>query len=158
MSIQNNLSKFFTCIATCLILFVTDIHAADMEVLQQQCSEIGFKIKTPDNGKCVLKLLKKISTSIDINSSSVSQSQSIEAAQQRNDERQQSYTRDAQRAQRERDYQLQQEMLALQQRSVAAQESAVRAQRAANYQSIIQGIMPRTPVTCLRNGDFTTCR
>jgi hypothetical protein len=141
-----------------LIIVATDIHAADIEVLQQQCAEIGFVIKTPDNGKCVLSLLKKITNTIDSKFNPETQSYSIDAAQKRIDERQQSYARDAERLQRERINQQQQEMLELQRRSVAAQEDAAQAQRAANYQSILQSLTPRAPVNCVRSGSFTTCR
>jgi hypothetical protein len=155
---QEMFSKFFTYMSICLVLFTTDIHATDMELLQQQCAEIGFKVKTPDNGKCVLKLLKKINIATDTKSNSDSQSQSIEAAEQRTYERQQNYAQDADRLQRERMQQQQQEMLELQRRSVVAQENAAQAQRAANYQNIIQSFTPRAPLNCTSMGNFTTCR
>ena len=159
MSIDLPSSKIFIFLITGFLLAAKNIHAADIEVLKQQCVEIGFQIKTPDNGKCVLKMLKKATSSSESNlSSPVATSQTVEAAQQRTYERQQSYARDAERAERERVRQQQLEMLALQRRSVEAQESAAQAQRSANYQNIIQSFTPRTPVTCLRNGDFTTCR
>lgn len=45
---------------TSLFLLANDSYAVDMGVLQEQCAEIGFKIKTPANGKCVLRLMKSV--------------------------------------------------------------------------------------------------
>lgn len=66
---SNNLTIF--CF-TGLLLLANNSYAVDMGVLQEQCAEIGFKMKTPENGKCVLKLMK-----------SVASQQAKEAVQQR---------------------------------------------------------------------------
>ncbi|WP_340122229.1 surface-adhesin E family protein [Methylobacter svalbardensis] len=44
---------------TSLFLLANDSYAVDMGILQEQCAEIGFKMKTPANGKCVLRLMKR---------------------------------------------------------------------------------------------------
>jgi hypothetical protein len=43
------------------ILISVSCYALDMEVLKEQCDDIGFKIHTPDNGKCVLRLMEAAS-------------------------------------------------------------------------------------------------
>jgi len=78
---SNNLIIF--CF-TGLLLLANNSYAVDMGVLQEQCAEIGFKLKTPENGKCVLKLMK-----------SVASQQAKEAAQQKAYEQEQQYKREA---------------------------------------------------------------
>lgn len=56
---SNNLIIF--CF-TSLLLLTNNSYALDIGVLQEQCAEIGFKKKTPENGKCVLKLMKSIAS------------------------------------------------------------------------------------------------
>jgi GTPase involved in cell partitioning and DNA repair len=159
MNIQDNFCKSFSFTAIILALLATDIHADDIEVLQQQCAEIGFTIKTPDNGKCVLKLLKKINGITANKYNAEAQNNSIEAAQKRTEERQQNYAKDADRLQRERMNQQQQEMLELQRRSVAAQENQAQAQRISNIQNMIQPYTaPRKQINCQSIGTFTSCQ
>lgn len=45
---------------TSLLILANDSYAVDMGILQEQCAEIGFKMKTPANGKCVLRLMKSV--------------------------------------------------------------------------------------------------
>lgn len=45
-----------------LILLANNSYAVDMGVLQEQCAEIGFKIKTSANGRCVLRLMKSVTS------------------------------------------------------------------------------------------------
>jgi len=45
---------------TSLLLLANDSYAVDIGILQEQCAEIGFKMKTPANGKCVLRLMKSV--------------------------------------------------------------------------------------------------
>jgi hypothetical protein len=78
---SNNLIIFYF---TGLLLLANNSYAVDMAVLQEQCEEIGFKMKTPENGKCVLKLMK-----------SVASQQAKEAAKQRAYEQEQQYKREA---------------------------------------------------------------
>lgn len=159
MNIQDNFCKSFSFVVMTLALLATDIHADDIQVLQQQCAEIGFTIKTPDNGKCVLKLLKKINGITASKYNAETQNNSIEAAQKRTEERQQSYAKDADRLQRERMNQQQQEMLELQRRSVAAQENQAQAQRISNIQNMIQPYTaPRKQINCQSIGTFTSCQ
>ena len=106
-----------------VILLSKNTYALDMQVLQEQCADIGFKIKTPANGKCVLQLIQ-----------TVKNREANEAAQQRAYENQ----RAAQEADRQFTIRQQQqqsallqqqtEMFELQKRSVAAQEQAAQAQ------------------------------
>ena len=159
MNIQDNFCKSFSFVVMTLAFLATDIHADDIEVLQQECAEIGFTIKTPDNGKCVLKLLKKINGITANKYTTETQNNSIEAAQKRTEERQQSYAKDADRLQRKRMNQQQQEMLELQRRSVAAQENQAQAQRISNIQNMIQPYTaPRKQINCQSIGTFTSCQ
>jgi uncharacterized protein YaiL (DUF2058 family) len=79
--LSNNLIIF--CF-TGLLLPTNNSYAVDMGILQEQCAEIGFKMNTPENGKCVLKLMK-----------SVASQQAKEAAKQRAYEQEQQYKREA---------------------------------------------------------------
>lgn len=127
VNLYKSLNKFCVLLAGCCLLFANDSYAIDFEGLQNQCAELGFKIKTPENGKCVLKLRKKV---IGANSDSVSNSvpvisQSIKAASQRNYERQQRYAKDAEIEQKNREIEAlrqQQAALQLQQQQLAAQQ------------------------------------
>ena len=60
MNIKNINGTFLSLGLIILMLLANDTHAIDMGVLQEQCADIGFKIKTPANGKCVLRLIKGI--------------------------------------------------------------------------------------------------
>lgn len=122
------INKLFVFCFISFLLLANNSYAVDMEVLQAQCAEIGFKIKTPANGKCVLNLMR-----------SVKSSEAKVATEQRVYE-EQNNARAAEREQTEALRQQQAEMYELQRRSVAAQEQAAKAQTdavtdAANYRS-----------------------
>lgn len=113
--------KYFNSIlySSCLIglmLLSNKSYALNLEVLQEQCADIGFKIKTPANGKCVLRLMK-----------SVKAEEKAGAVQEQAYANQQAAI--AAQAQQAEDLRQQQaEMYELQRRSVAAQEQAAQAQ------------------------------
>ena len=161
------------------------IAAVELSILQKECAEIGFKIKTEDNGKCVLQLMDKFSSKATIQTSTKAIKQAIEiddvsAAQQRTNERQQQYEKDAEIAQQQREIDAlkkqQAQMYDLQKRSVAAQEQAAQAQaegaaderRSRGLKLMNQGLdrmtgtgayAPKasTSFSCIRNGNYTTC-
>ena len=59
MRVENmNFIKLVFLFWTCYFLLITNSYAVDMEILQEQCADIGFKIGTPANGKCVLQLMQ----------------------------------------------------------------------------------------------------
>ena len=58
MSAYSVNKRVVLCFAS--FLLVGNCNAVSMEVLQEQCAEIGFKIKTPSNGECVLRLMKSV--------------------------------------------------------------------------------------------------
>jgi hypothetical protein len=111
-----------------------------MEVLKEQCDEIGFKIHTPDNGKCVLRLMEsaaiqKRKEEIEIRAYQNQQAVRAEELRQA----------DAQRRQ-------QTEALELQRRSIAAQEAlAVEQKRnnslqsAENWFKFAESLQPKQP-------------
>lgn len=110
-------NKFCVLLAGCCLFFTNNSYAIDFEGLQSQCAELGFKIKTLENGKCVLKLRKKV---IGFSGDSISNSapvisQSIEAANQRNYERQQKYAKDAEIEQKSREIEVVRQQQAIQQ-------------------------------------------
>jgi hypothetical protein len=53
--------KYSISFVTSLLLLSINCYALDIEVLKEQCDDIGFKIYTPDNGKCVLRLMETAS-------------------------------------------------------------------------------------------------
>ena len=53
--------KYSISFVTSLLLLSSNCYALDIEVLKEQCDDIGFKIHTPDNGKCVLRLMETAS-------------------------------------------------------------------------------------------------
>jgi hypothetical protein len=123
MNLYKPSNTFCVLLVGCCLLLTNDSYAVDFEGLQNQCAELGFKIKTPENGKCVLKLRKKV---ISLNSNSVSNSapiisQSIEAASQRNYERQQRYAEDAEIEQKNREIETLRQQQAIQQQQQAIQ-------------------------------------
>jgi hypothetical protein len=94
----------------------TKSYALDLQILQEQCADIGFKIKTPANGKCVLQLMQTVKN---------------KEAQGLADQRAYEAKVAAENAQRQQEALLQQqqaEIYKLQRRSVAAQEQAAKAQ------------------------------
>ncbi len=124
MNLYKSSNKFCVLLAGCCLLLANDSYAVDFEVLQNQCAELGFKIKTLENGKCVLKLRKKV---IGLSSDSVSNSvpvisQSVEAANQRNYERQQRYAKDAEIEQKNREIEALRQQQAIQQQQLAIQQ------------------------------------
>ena len=60
MKIKNIQGIFLSLCLLSFMLLPNDTYAIDMGVLQEQCADIGFKIKTPANGKCVLRLIKGV--------------------------------------------------------------------------------------------------
>ena len=168
--------KYFNSIlySSCLmglILLSNKIYAVDMEVLQEQCADIGFKIKTPANGKCVLRLMK-----------SVKAEEKALAAQEQayaNQQAAQAAAQAAQIQQAEALRQQQAEMYELQRRAVAAQEQAAQAQADAvgdqqrqrylnQFNDGIQKMTgtgayappaqaPTTRIRCVTNFNVTTC-
>ena len=160
-------------VISCLVSNSTS--AVELSVLQKECAEIGFKIKTEDNGKCVLQLMDKF------NSKAIKQEtviNDVNAAQQRTIERQKQYEKDAEIAQKQREIdefkRQQAEMYEQQRRSYAAQEAAANAQREAidndrqarAWSAVGESLQrqygtgayaPRPPITCINNGNITTC-
>lgn len=158
---------------SCLVS--NSVGALELSVLQNECAEIGFKIKTEGNGKCVLQLMDKF------NSKPINQGTTIDdvsGAQQRTIERQRQYEKDAELVQKQHEIdgfkRQQAEMYELQRRSYTAQEAAANAQRdeIANERSArawgavgrslekLSGTgayAPRPPVTCITNGNITRC-
>lgn len=106
-----------------LILLSNKIYAVDMEVLQEQCADIGFKIKTPANGKCVLRLMKSVKA----------EEKTVESQEKAYADQQAAIAAQAQQAEALRQQEAQ--MLQLQRESVAAQQQAAQAQtEAVDYQ------------------------
>jgi hypothetical protein len=177
---------FFKAFKICIFLFSyvfffsNNTFADDLSVLQLQCADIGFKIKTPENGKCVLALFNKLRPTPNSNQSStqlpinIVNENDIEAAKRRNYERQLTYEKDAEIAQKKREIEAlerrQNELMDLQRRSVAAQEkTANRGSEAASLLLMQKGlemmggganrpvIAPRMPIECRTYGNRTTC-
>ena len=93
--------KIFIYFFLCFLLFFNNAFAFDLIKLQQQCVDIGFHIKTPENGKCVLSLINKIRESPNavtpsnkISAPGASENE-VAAAEKRSYERRQSYQKDA---------------------------------------------------------------
>ena len=124
MKTQKNIKKRLCLFFTCVLLMASNTNAVDITVLQEQCAEIGFKIRTPANGKCVLKLMKSV------NVREVSEQKAkVDAEKAREEE---SRLRDADIAQARALNQHQEEMMDLQRRGVVAQEQATKAQNKNN--------------------------
>ncbi|MCX7073946.1 MAG: hypothetical protein NTZ70_03910 [Methylococcales bacterium] len=144
MNLYKSSNRFCVLLVGCCLLLANDSYAVDFDGLQNQCAELGFKIKTPENGKCVLKLRKKVigSNSDSISNSAPVISQSIEAANQRNYERQQRYAKDAEIEQKNREIEaLRQQQAAIQlqqQQLVAAQK---RQESSSNDMLLLMGIL-----------------
>lgn len=166
--------KVIICRSSIIFIFLfistSECHAVDMQVLQEQCADIGFKIKTPANGKCVLQLMQ-----------SVKNREAQALAEQRAYESKVA----AENAQRQQEAALrkqQAEMFELQKRSIAAQEAAANAQREAidndrqarAWSAVGESLQrqygtgayapqppplptPRAPITCNSFGQTTTC-
>jgi hypothetical protein len=165
------------CILLCsnVVFFSNYAFADDLSVLQLQCADIGFKIKTPENGKCVLALVNKLRSTPKSTQSSVQppvtlrNENDIEAAKRRNYERQLTYEKDAEITQKKREIEAlerrQNELMDLQRRSVAAQEkTANRGSEAASLLLMQKGLemmgggQTRKPTTCMNlGGGIVTC-
>ena len=155
-------------IVVCFLAFImitSNSQAVDIQILQEQCADIGFKIKTPANGKCVLQLMKSVKN---------------REAQALTEQRAYESKVAAENAQRQQEAALRQqqaEMFELQKRSIEAQEASAKAdreemanqRRARAWSAVGESLQrqygtgayapppPRTPITCLRNGQTTTC-
>lgn len=127
MNIKYSNSILYSSCLIGLIILSNNIYAVDMEVLQEQCADIGFKIKTPANGKCVLRLMKSV------NVREVSEQKAKVDAERVYQE--ESRVRDAEIAQERVLNQHQEEMMELQRRGVVAQEEAAKAQSKNNGSS-----------------------
>jgi hypothetical protein len=122
------------------LLLNVNCHALDIEILKEQCDEIGFKIHTSDNGKCVLRLMESDATQkrkAEIELRAYQNQQAVRAEELRQ--------ADAQRRQ-------QTEALELQKRSIAAQEAlAVEQKRnnslqsAENWFKFAESLQPKQP-------------
>ena len=137
------------------LLLNINCYALDMEILKEQCDEIGFKIHTPDNGKCVLRLMESAAIQKRKEETELRAYQNQQAV--RAEELRQA---DAQRRQH-------MEELDLQRRSIAAQESLAVEQRrsnslksAENWFKLSESLQPKPaqpqnemlPFTCRRLG------
>ena len=164
-----------------VVFFPNNAFADDLSVLQLQCADIGFKIKTPENGKCVLALVNKLRSTPNSTQSSIKppvnvvNENDIEAAKRRNYERQLNYEKDAEIIQKKREIEAlerrQNELMDLQRRSVAAQEkTANRGSEDASLLLMQKGLemmsganrpapvpMLRMPIECRTYGNRTTC-
>ena len=123
MKIKNFKNIIYSSCLMGLILLSNKIYAVDMEVLQEQCADIGFKIKTPANGKCVLRLMKSVKA----------EEKTVESQEKAYADQQAAIAAQAQQAEALRQQEAQ--MLQLQRESVAAQQQAAQAQtEAVDYQ------------------------
>jgi hypothetical protein len=131
-----------------IFLFSETANAFDLKALQAECAELGLKIGTPANGKCVLKLRKK----------------------EKESEARDNATQEEQLLMYRLQQQREAELHDLQRRSVQAQEELAKAQdRAATNNMLFNGIQmmrgtgpyalpqPRAPITCSTFGSMTTC-
>ena len=142
-----------------ILLTSTKCYAVDIQILQEQCADIGFKIKTPANGKCVLQLMQTVKN---------------KEAQALADQRAYEAKVAAENAQRQQEATLrrqQSEMLELQRRSIEAQENIASEQRrSAGLQLMQKGLeslsganrpapvpILRAPIECRTYGNRTTC-
>ena len=158
--------KILHSILFTLCFIASNAYAVDMAVLQEQCADIGFKIRTPANGKCVLRLMKGVNaTEAREASEERARADSVRAREE------ESLVRDAEIAQARAVRQQQADLMELQRRSVAAQEEAASAQsRNSSINSLSNTIQmlggtgayykpaPRTPITCTTFVNSTTCQ
>jgi hypothetical protein len=123
MNIKSFNSIIYSSFLIGLMLLSNKSYAVDMEVLQEQCADIGFKIKTPANGKCVLRLMKSVKA----------EEKTVESQEKAYADQQAAIAAQAQQAEALRQQEAQ--MLQLQRESVAAQQQAAQAQtEAVDYQ------------------------
>ena len=164
MKIKNLRSMTLTLCGIAFMLLSNSSYAVDMAVLQEQCADIGFKMRTPANGTCVLRLMKGVKA----------EEKAVAAQQQAYANQQAAQAAQAQQAAALQQQQTQ--MYELQRRSVAAQEQAAQAQaegaaderRSRSLKLMNQGLdrmtgtgayAPKasTSFSCYRNGNHTTC-
>lgn len=169
MNIKYFNSIFFKLCLISLILLSSKSYAVDMEVLQEQCADIGFKIHTPANGKCVLRLMKSVKAE--------EKAVAIQEQAYANHQAEQEADQVTQIQQAEVLRQQQAEMYELQRRSVAAQEQAAQAQTDAvdnqkrqrfldQFNDGIQKMTgtgtyapkPPTRIRCVTDYNVTTCK
>ena len=159
-----NITKPFLLCCTCFILMTTNTRAVDMEVLQEQCADIGFKIRTPANGKCVLRLMKSVKAeekAVEANEQTYANQQAVIAAQAQQAE--------DLRQQQAQMLQLQRDSIAAQQQAAQAQTDAATDQRRSNGLKLMnQGLDRMTGTgayaptrnstsTCVKNGNTLSC-
>lgn len=154
-----NITKPFLLCCTCFILMTTNTRAVDMEVLQEQCADIGFKIRTPANGKCVLRLMKGVKA----------EEKAVIAQEQAYANQQAAIAAQVQQAEDLRQQQAQ--MLQLQRDSIAAQaqtDAATDQRRSNGLKLMNQGLDRMTGTgayaptrnstsTCVKNGNTLSC-
>jgi hypothetical protein len=167
--------KYYTVYFLLYVLLLSNAYAVDMAVLQEQCADIGFKIRTPANGKCVLRLMKGVNaTEAREASEERARADSVRAREE------ETLVRDAEIAQARVVRQQQADLMELQRRSVAAQEEAASAQSrnssinslsntiqmlggtGAYYKPPVYAPAPaiKTPISCFTGGGgrWTTCQ
>jgi hypothetical protein len=161
MNIRKIRSMTLTLCGIAFMLLSNSSYAVDMAVLQEQCADIGFKMRTPANGTCVLRLMKGVKA----------EEKAVAAQQQAYANQQAAQAQQAAALQQQ-----QTQMYELQRRSVAAQEQAAQAQaegaaderRSRSLKLMNQGLdrmtgtgayAPKasTSFSCYRNGNHTTC-
>jgi len=160
-------------IVVCFLAFImisSNSQAVDIQILQEQCADIGFKIKTPANGKCVLQLMQSV------------KNREAQALVEQRAYESKVAAENAQRQQEAALRQQQTEMFELQKRSIEAQEAAANVQREAidndrqarAWSAVGESLQrrygtgayapqppplptPRAPITCNSFGQTTTC-
>jgi len=136
------------------LLTSTKCYAVDIQILQEQCADIGFKIKTPANGKCVLQLMQTVKNK---EAQGLADQRAYEAkVAAENAQRQQEASLRQQEAYLRRQ---QSEMLEIQRRSIQAQENIAKEESRRESLKIMQkglemmgGQQPKKPTTCLNVG------
>jgi hypothetical protein len=126
-----------------ILFFSIECHAVDMQVLQEQCADIGFKIKTPANGNCVLQLMQTV------------KNRENQALAEKREYENRITAENTQRQQEAALRRQQYEMLELQRRQIESQENIAREQRrSAGLQLMQKGLESLSGGNRLR----TTCR
>ena len=164
MNIKSFNSIIYSSFLIGLMLLSNKSYAVDMEVLQEQCADIGFKIKTPANGKCVLRLMKGVKA----------EEKAVIAQEQAYANQQAAIATQAQQAedlrqQQAQMLQLQRDSIAVQQQAAQAQTDAATDQRRSNGLKLMnQGLDRMTGTgayaptrnstsTCVKNGNTLSC-
>lgn len=144
-------SRFMFQVFLVFLLVLEVSAAAEMSELQTKCALMGFKKGTPNNGNCVLELMRD-------EKERVAQEQEKNAMLM------------SQQAELERLRQQQAQMLELQRQAVMAQQQAAEAQQqqvdAYRFNNSMQMLLgtgayarpqQRAPITCNTFGTITTC-